>query len=142
MKTSARNQFSGQVTAVQDGSVNDEIELQTASGLRVVATVTRASRNALALQAGTAVLALVKASSVVLVTDAEGVRFSARNQFRGTIARVTRGAVNSEVVLALPGGEELVAIVTHESATRLGLAAGLPATALFKAGSVILGVPA
>ncbi|KAF1048237.1 TOBE domain-containing protein [Xylophilus sp.] len=142
MKASARNQFFGQIAAVHDGSIHDEVELQIASGLRVVATVTRASRTALGLQPGARALALVKASSVVIVTDAAGVRFSARNQFAGTVGQVTRGAVNSEVALALPGGERLVAIVTNESADGLGLAAGQPATALFKAGSVIIGVPA
>ncbi|OWQ86967.1 transporter [Roseateles aquatilis] len=142
MKASARNQFSGQITAIQDGTVNDEVELQTASGLRVVATVTRASRDTLGLRVGANVVALVKASSVVLVTDAGGVRFSARNQFQGTVSQVTLGAVNSEVALTLADGELLVAIVTNESADGLGLSAGQTATALFKAGSVILGVAA
>lgn len=54
---------------------------------------------------------------------------------------VATGAVNSEVVLALAGGHALVAVVTNDSATALGLAAGAQATAIFKASSVIVGVP-
>ncbi|GAB2481193.1 hypothetical protein GCM10027082_35050 [Comamonas humi] len=142
MKASARNQLVGLVASIRDGSVNDEIELQTASGLRVVATVTRASREAMGLKVGTAAMALIKASAVTLVTDADGMRFSARNQFEGVVARVNKGAVNSEVLLTLPGGEQLVAIVTNESAEGLEMAAGQKALAMFKAGSAILAVKA
>lgn len=142
MKASARNQFQGEIVELLGGAVTDEILLRTASGLQVVATITRHSREALGLRVGLQVLALVKASSVMLVTQAEGMRFSARNQFEGTVQAVAQGAVNSEVALALPGGDVLVAIITNDSADSLGLAAGGTATALFKAGSVILGVPA
>lgn len=63
---------------------------------------------------------------------------SARNQFVGRVARVTPGAVNSEVVLDIGGGTELVAVVTRESADNLGLAPGVEAHALVKAPWVIL----
>lgn len=39
MKTSARNQFLGKVTAVKIGAVNDEIELQTSSGQTIPKSV-------------------------------------------------------------------------------------------------------
>ena len=142
MKASARNQLTGTVSSIRDGSVNDEIELQTASGIKIVATVTRSSREAMGLNVGVAVTALIKASAVVLVTDAEGMRFSARNQLTGVVARVNKGAVNSEVLLNLNAGEQLVAVVTNESAENLDLAVGQAATALFKAGSAILAVKA
>ena len=48
--------------------------------------------------------------------------------------------MNTEVVIDVSGGVGVAAIVTQESAERLGLAAGQPATALFKASSVIVGV--
>lgn len=140
MRTSARNQLAGVITSIRDGSVNDEIELQTASGLRVVTTVTRASRESMGLNVGTAATALIKASAVMLVTDAEGMRFSARNQFAGDVTCVRKGAVNSEILLTLPGGEQLVAIVTNDSAEGLELAMGKRALAMFKAGAAILAV--
>jgi molybdate transport system regulatory protein len=87
------------------------------------------------------VFALIKSSSVIVMTAGEGVRLSARNQLAGTVARLTRGAVNAEVVIALGGGGTVAATVTDESVDTLGLAQGLAATALFKASSVILGVP-
>ncbi len=63
---------------------------------------------------------------------------SARNQFQGCITRLKSGPVDAEVVIALPGGEELVAIVTEESVTNLGLAVGKEVFALIKASWVIV----
>jgi len=141
MRTSARNQFFGTITRVVPGAVNDEIELAIAGGQKIVAIVTRESTDNLALAPGRQVFALIKSSSVIVMTAGEGVRLSARNQLAGTVARLTRGAVNAEVVIALGGGSTVAATVTNESVDTLGLAEGLAATALFKASSVILGVP-
>ena len=63
---------------------------------------------------------------------------SARNRFEGTISAVTIGPVTTEVVLDLPGGETLVAVVTTSSAQALGLAPGLRAVGLVKAQAVTL----
>lgn len=142
MKTSARNQFLGKVTRVKAGAVNDEIELEVAGGQKLVAIVTHESADGLGLTVGAEAFALVKASSIVIVTDDEGAQFSARNRLAGTIGRVQTGAVNSEVVIDLPGGGSVAAIVTNESCNALDLAAGGTATAIFKASSVIIGVPA
>jgi len=141
MKTSARNQFLGKVSKVTRGAVNDEIELDIGQGLSIVATVTHESADTLGLSVGTEAFALVKASSIIVVTDMEGARFSARNRLRGTISRVRPGAVNTEVVIDVSEGRAVAAIVTNDSSAALGLAVGQPATAIFKASSVILGVP-
>jgi molybdate transport system regulatory protein len=142
MKTSARNQFSGTVSKVQSGAVNDEIELDIAGGHKIVAIVTHESTESLGLKPGAQAFALIKASSIILMTDAEGARFSARNRIDGTISRLTPGAVNTEVVLDLAGGGSIAAIITNDSAQALELAEGKSATAMFKASSVIVGVPA
>jgi molybdopterin-binding protein len=65
-------------------------------------------------------------------------KLSARNQLHAKIRSVTHGAVNTEVVLELRGGEELVAIVTRHSAEALGLVAGRDAVAVIKASSVMV----
>ena len=67
-----------------------------------------------------------------------GMKTSARNQFSGTVCTVTPGAVNSEVVIDIGGGAQIVAIVTKESVEELGLAPGREAMALVKASFVIL----
>ena len=65
-------------------------------------------------------------------------RTSARNALAGKISHITPGAVNSEVMVDLGGGVEIVAILTRHSVDGLGLTVGLPATALIKAGFVLL----
>lgn len=142
MKTSARNQFLGTVAAVQRGAVNDEIDLNIVGGQKLVATVTHESAEGLGLRVGAEAFALIKASSVIIVTEMQGARFSARNQLAGTVSRLQTGAVNTEVVIDLPGGGAIAAIITNESATTLGLAVGTAATAIFRASSVIVGTPA
>ena len=142
MRTSARNQFAGTVHAVRSGAINDEIELAIIGGQRVVATVTRESRRELGLEVGAKAFALVKASSIILMTDAADVRLSARNQLAGTVTRMVTGAVNTEVVLEIKGGGSVAAVITNESTNALLIAEGSAAVAVFKASSVIVGVAA
>lgn len=58
---------------------------------------------------------------------------SARNQIKGVVHAVHDGAVNSEVLVDIGGGEHLAAVVTRESVAHLGLVPGRPVTALIKA---------
>jgi molybdate transport system ATP-binding protein len=141
VKTSARNQLAGTVRGVKAGAVNDEIEIELAGGQRIVAIVTHESAASLGLMAGAAAFALVKASSVIVVADPGTARLSARNQLAGKVTRIQPGAVNAEVLIDVGGSLTIAAIVTQESASSMGLAAGSPATAIFKASSVIVGVP-
>lgn len=141
MKTSARNQLFGKVLAVKHGAVNDEVVLALPGEHTITAVVTHESVQELGLAPGVDACALVKASWVVLaVEDGSPLRLSARNQLQGVVETVTRGVVNSEVLLALDGGMTLAAIVTNDSVDALGLAQGVSAVAAFKASSVILAV--
>jgi molybdate transport system regulatory protein len=137
MQTSARNQFLGHVATVTRGAVNAEVTLDLGGGQQLVAVITNESVEHLGLAPGSEAFALVKASWVILAGD-DGLRTSARNQLRGTVARCMRGAVNSEVILELPGGRTVVAIVTNGSVDALGLVEGARACALIKASHVIL----
>jgi molybdopterin-binding protein len=67
-------------------------------------------------------------------------KLSARNILKGKVKQVKPGAVNTEIVIELPGGLEIVSIITKESAERLVLAAGKEAYAIIKASNVMLGV--
>lgn len=140
MQTSARNVFPVTVTAIHDGAVHDEIVLRMEGGQELVAAITRTSTQRLGLAAGKPALALIKASFVILLEDADDWLLSTRNQFAGTVTAVRPGAVNAEVDMALPGGQTLCAIVTMTSAERLNLAPGSRVTAAVKASSVILAV--
>ena len=67
-------------------------------------------------------------------------KLSARNVLKGTVKSVVPGAVNTEAVLELPGGAEVVAVITKASADAMGPAAGRPAYAVIKASQVIVAV--
>jgi len=65
---------------------------------------------------------------------------SARNVLKGTVSSVVHGAVNSQVTVQLPGGQEIVSVITKSSAEKLGLAEGKEACAIIKASNVMIGV--
>ena len=67
-------------------------------------------------------------------------KISARNVLKGTVKSVNHGAVNSEVVVELPGGTEVVSIITKTSAEQLKLAKGAQVYAVVKASNVIIAV--
>ncbi|NUU01446.1 TOBE domain-containing protein [Herbaspirillum robiniae] len=142
MLTSARNEFSGKVSQIRPGAVNDEIELTLAGGDRIVAVITQESTKSLGLAIGSDAIALVKAPWVILSSPNAGVKLSTRNRLEGSVKAIKPGAVNTEVEVALKGGETLAAIITQESANSMGLAEGKPVVAFFKASHVIVGVKA
>jgi molybdopterin-binding protein len=63
---------------------------------------------------------------------------SARNVLKGRVKEVAHGAVNSEITIELPGGTEIVSIITKSSAERLQLAQGSEIYAVIKASDVIV----
>ncbi len=66
---------------------------------------------------------------------------SARNKIVGNVSKITSGVVNTEVVIALPGGGEIVSVITKASAKSLGLKKGSPVIAVIKASDILLAVP-
>ena len=70
--------------------------------------------------------------------QSNNLRTSARNQYRGKVVKVTPGAVNTEVELALSDSLSIVAIITNDSSTRMELAVGSEAIALIKSSWVML----
>jgi molybdopterin-binding protein len=67
-------------------------------------------------------------------------KLSARNAPKGTVKTLVHGAVNTEVVIELPGGSLVAAIITKESALSLQLTEGRPAYAVIKASDVLVGI--
>jgi molybdopterin-binding protein len=67
-------------------------------------------------------------------------KLSARNVLKGTVKSVNPGAVNSEVTVELPGGEQVVSVITKTSAEGLGLAEGKEVYVVIKATNVMIGV--
>ncbi len=67
-------------------------------------------------------------------------KLSARNVLKGTVKEITHGMVDSEVVIELSPGVEVVSIITKKSVESLGLKVGGTAYAIIKAPNVIVAV--
>lgn len=67
---SARNQFPGEVTSLQRGAVNTTAHIKTDNGPALISVITNEGADDMGLQVGSRVLALVKASSVMLAVRA------------------------------------------------------------------------
>ena len=67
-------------------------------------------------------------------------KISARNVFKGKVAEVRPGNVNTEVILDIAGGLQVVSMISKESAANLGLKKGKTAYAVIKASSVMLAI--
>ncbi len=67
-------------------------------------------------------------------------KISARNQIKGKIKKLNPGAVNTEVIIEMPGGAEIVSVITKSSAENLKLAPGKEVYAVIKASSVMIAV--
>jgi len=63
---------------------------------------------------------------------------SARNVLKGTVKEIVPGAVNTEVVIELLSGGEIVSIITRDSAERLALTNGKEVYAVVKASDVMV----
>ncbi|MDE7448368.1 MAG: TOBE domain-containing protein, partial [Helicobacter sp.] len=66
-------------------------------------------------------------------------KISARNQLKGKVVKVEKGAVNAIVKLDIGGGNVISATVSLESIKELGIKEGKKAVAIIKATSVMLG---
>ncbi len=67
-------------------------------------------------------------------------KISARNVFKGRVAEMRPGRVNTEVVIDVTGGLQVVAMISKESADHLGLKKGKAAYAVIKASSVMVAI--
>ncbi len=67
-------------------------------------------------------------------------KLSARNILKGKVVKIVKGAVNAEIIIELPGGTQLVSIITNASVESLGLKEGEQAYAVIKASNIMVGV--
>ena len=67
-------------------------------------------------------------------------KLSARNQLKGTVVAIDKGAVNSTVRIDVGGGATVTAMITNAAVEDLGLAEGAAAYAVVKASDVMVAV--
>ncbi len=142
LQTSARNQLHGTVTAIRRCGVNDEVTLTLPGGEVITASLTHHSTQTLGLATGSDAFALIKAPWIEIARGADLAGLATANRLSGTVDAIADDAGQAEVILALPGGSRLAAVMPHDTLTARGLTVGVGATAAFAAASVILGVMA
>jgi molybdopterin-binding protein len=69
MKLSARNALKGRIKSIEIGAVNVDIVVEIAPGIEVSSIITKNSTEALGLEVGKEVYAVVKASNVMIGID-------------------------------------------------------------------------
>ncbi len=69
MKISARNLVPGKIKSITKGMVSCEVVVEIAPGVEIVSVITKHSAEAMELKEGDPVKAMIKASSVMLVTE-------------------------------------------------------------------------
>lgn len=140
VKTSASNQLFGRIAAIQAGAVNAEVLVKLKGGENIAAHVSQTSFDNLGLKIGADAVLLLNSADLTLVSDSDPHQFSARNRLFGKVIRVQQDAVNAEVIVLLPGGETLTAMITRHSGQALALMPGTQVAVLFKSNAPILGV--
>ena len=69
MKISARNVLPASVKTVTPGTVDNEVVMELAPGIQVVAIITKVSAERMGLKPGSKAYAIIKASSVMIGVD-------------------------------------------------------------------------
>jgi len=65
-------------------------------------------------------------------------KISARNMLKGTVKKIVKGSVNSEVIVTVAGNVDIVAIITNQSVEHLNLKTGSEVYTIVKASNVII----
>ena len=71
--------------------------------------------------------------------DVKIMKLSARNQLEGKITNVEKGTVMANIKIEISEPGVITAVITKESAEKLGLSEGNDVTALIKSTEVIIG---
>ncbi len=141
MRISARNVWLGNIKAIDTGVVNSVVTVRLKGRDTIVAVITNSSVERLELAQEKEVLAIVKATDVLLSHEIEPDTISASNILCGPISRIVPGKVNDEVTVELDGGNTVTSILTSNSVKRLSFKVEDEVRAIIKASNVLLAIP-
>lgn len=137
VKTSARNQFVGTVTSLDDTGGMTDVRLGLPGGDILVVAITPASVANMGLAVGAEAYALVKAPWVSVSATAPR-RHPTRNVLAGTLTGLQPGQTRTELTVTTAGGRVVAASMANAAVTDRGLRKGQPAWASFATDSAIL----
>ncbi len=120
-RTSARNSFFGRISSIRKGDIQSTVEMTTTGGDRVTTIITNDSLMGLGLKPGSLITAEVKAPWVILQKSDKEPESTAENRFSGTIVRINKGRITSEVVVRIADGTDLCSVVSADSSRKMGL---------------------
>ena len=139
LKLSARNQLMGTISAIAADAVSVTLSISIKGIDMLLATITLQSFETLGISIHDKVIAIIKASSVIITTTQEN-NTSYENCLHGTIIQLLHGATHTEVTLEMESKSTITATLSNDTCKELALKVGQKAYASFKASSVILGV--
>ena len=138
MQISARNQISGIVELISNGTVNAEVYIKLKSGYTIISVITNTAVNNLDLKVGDDVVAIFKSNTVLITTDII-LNISARNKFLGIVDSINKGEINSELIIDIGNGDKIASIITTNSIESLNIEEKKQVCAIIKASDVMLG---
>ncbi len=137
-RTSARNSFYGKITTMSTGEIQTLIEVVTISGNTISAMITNGSLARMVLTQGMLITAEVKAPWIQLCKDQTAPSCSAENMFQGNVCRVTKDRITAEIVVELPDGTELCAIISEKTRKKMNIQKNDRLWVFFDAFAVVL----
>jgi molybdate transport system regulatory protein len=140
MRISAKNVCYGTVCDIRAENLLAEVCLKLKSGHQIYSIITAESVETLGLVVGADAYAIIKASSVMVLSDTGEARLSARNLLHGRVVSVRTDEVMGQVILDIGGGDTISATITAGGVRNLNICEGDEACAIIDASNVIVGI--
>lgn len=138
LKLSARNQLSAIITNIKEDSVNVLIEMTLKGSEKLYASITKSSFSSLACSMGDPIVAIIKASSVLLSKTPPAM--TCENLVQGKVAQVLRDTSGVEISIRLASENTFTATLKNETFDTLGICVNDDVYAFFSASNIIIGV--
>lgn len=138
LKLSARNQVGAIITQIQEDSVNVLIEMTVKGSEKLYASITKNSFSSLKCSIGDPIVAIIKASSVLLSKTPPAM--TCENLLQGRVIQVLRDTSGVEVTIRLASENTFTATIPNETFDTLGICINDDVYGFFKASNIIIGV--
>ncbi|HLR12101.1 MAG TPA: TOBE domain-containing protein [Burkholderiaceae bacterium] len=138
----ARNKLAGNICHLERYDRTHDVTIRLEGGDDLVASISPQRSKKLQLHAGKRVIVFIDMAAILIGLLDGGTVLSARNRLPGRVQDILKTDAGAEVVIKLSNGAPLVSQITPMSLQHLGLHVDAPVQAIFKASSVIVGLPA
>ncbi len=140
VKTSAKNQLFGEITAINKGEITDTVHVKLKNDERITTTISHVAVDELNVKVGAEAILLINSADISLISFEDSTQFSARNRLLGRVICIQQNEVDAQITLLLSGGETIVATMLQSSVQSLNLKIKSQVFAIFKTNAPILGI--